>query len=197
MRTRIVEVDENKHIHASADVIGANIGLAGQSVRKWCIENNIPIDMQKIDMAVFLKARKDRGVVQNGLGKKLSDTARKIKADADYKTSKARQEEMVTLQMMGELIPREQVKDSLEMEYMDIRSKLLMLPDTIKSKVYGMDPSIAEMVGDEVRESINAILKELASGGNTGNAGEMGTKPVRNYIKRKVSVRTTADTVGE
>ena len=127
----------------------------------------------------------------------LSDTEKKLKAEAKYKSEKAKQEEMITLQMMGELIPQEQVKDSLEMLFLDIRQTLLTVPDNIKTRVYGIDPDIATECEEVASEIITKILTRLASGNNIGRAENVGTKPKKRYTKRTASVSTATATDSE
>lgn len=191
---KLIHLDENKHIHCSCAIIGANMGMTGMGIRQFCKENDIPITKGKVNFHDYLEKRRDKRI---GEEKSLSDSARKLKAEADYKTSKARQEEMVTLQMMGELIPYEEVSESLQSTFLDIRQKLLAFPAQVKNKLYSKDPAMAVEVEGEVQKEVNALLERLADSGVAESQRRVGEKPKKRYKKRKTSVSTTTSNDGE
>lgn len=187
--TPLVKLLEDNNLYVKSVVAGQIFSISEQAVDKWLRTNQIEKETGAwIDLKKFVSAR--NGIYEEER-KDLSDTARKLKAEADYKTSKARQEEMVALQMMGELIPQEEVKDNLENLFIEIRQKLLTLPDTIKSLVYQIDPLIATEVEKITNEVVRDLLKRLATGDDGKGTREMGEKPKRHYKKRKISVSTT------
>lgn len=186
---KLIQLDEDKHIHCSCTIIGANMGLTSMGVREFCKDNDVPITKGKVDFHDYLAKRREK---QIGEEKSLSDSARKLKAEADYKTSKARQEEMVTLQMMGELIPYEEVSEALQGTFLDIRQKLLAFPAQIKSKLYSKDPAMAVEVESEVQKEVNELLERLADTGIAESQRRVGEKPKKRYKKRKASVSTTS-----
>ena len=183
---------KDKHIMCSIAVAAVQLGITRVALNSWIKDNSFPKDGTRIDLANLLLARRETAEKQK---QDLSDTEKKLKAEAKYKSEKAKQEEMITLQMMGELIPQEQVKDSLEMLFLDIRQTLLTVPDNIKTRVYGIDPDIATECEEVANEIITKVLTRLASGNNIVSADNVGTKPKKRYIKRSTGVpaATTAD----
>lgn len=180
---------KDKHIMCPVAVAAIHLGITTDPLNKWIKLHDFPKEASKVDLAELLKARRETAEKQKA---DLSDTEKKLKAEAKYKSEKAKQEEMITLQMMGELIPQEQVKDSLEMLFLDIRQTLLTVPDNIKTRVYGIDPDIATECEEVASEIITKILTRLASGNNIGRAENVGTKPKKRYTKRATSVSAAA-----
>lgn len=189
-----IELNDAKHILCSVTVAAANIGVTQRALQDWINNHDFPIEKSKVDLKNLLAARSE----SMNVGKNtLSDSARKLKAEADYKSEKAKQEEMVTLQMMGELIPQEQVKDSLEMEYLDIRQKLLQLPEEVKARIYTISPEVAQDCSEVVADAVSGCLERLAKGGNSDSQTNVGEKPKRHYKKHKTSVPAPAAGNGE
>ena len=175
---------KDKHIMCPVAVAAIHLGIKTDPLNKWIKLHDFPKEESKVDLAELLKARRETAEKQK---QDLSDTEKKLKAEAKYKSEKAKQEEMITLQMMGELIPQEQVKDSL-----DIRQTLLTVPDNIKTRVYGIDPDIATECEEVASEIITKVLTRLASGNNIGRAENVGTKPKKRYTKRTTSISAAA-----
>ena len=185
---------KDKHIMCPVAVAAIHLGIKTDPLNKWIKLHDFPKEESKVDLAELLKARRETAEKQK---QDLSDTEKKLKAEAKYKNEKAKQEEMITLQMMGELIPQEQVKDSLEMLFLDIRQTLLTVPDNIKTRVYGIDPDIATECEEVANEIITKVLTRLASGNNIVSADNVGTKPKKRYIKRSTGVPTATTADGE
>ena len=180
---------KDKHIMCPVAVAAIHLGIKTDQLNKWIKLHDFPKEASKVELAELLKARRETAEKQKA---DLSDTEKKLKAEAKYKSEKAKQEEMISLQMMGELIPQEQVKDSLEMLFLDIRQTLLTVPDNIKTRVYGIDPDIATECEEVANEIITKILTRLASGNIIGRAENVGTKPKKRYTKRTTSVSAAA-----
>lgn len=180
---------KDKHILCPIAVAAVQFGITRQVMNTWVKDNSFPKDGNLVDLTNLLLARRETAERQK---QDLSDTEKKLQAEVKYKSEKAKQEEMITLQMMGELIPQEQVKDSLEMLFLDIRQTLLTVPDNIKTRVYGIDPDIATECEEVANEIITKVLTRLASGDNIGRAESVGTKPKKRYTKRTASVSAAA-----
>lgn len=190
-RLPTLALDDSKHIICSVEIAAVQLGLSRVGLEKSIKELNIPKENARVDLSEVIRIRSEADGEEEE-----PDKARKLKAEADYKMQKAKQEEMVTLQMMGELIPQEEVKDALENEFLDIRQKLLLLPDTIKSKVYAIDPVIASSCGEVVNEAVQECLKGLARiNDSPGDKEPVAKKPKRNYKKgaKRISAATTGD----
>lgn len=190
-RLPTLALNEDKHIICSVEIAAAQLGLTRVGLEKSIKELGIPKENARVDLSEVIRIRNESDGEEEA-----PDKARKLKAEADYKIQKAKQEEMVTLQMMGELIPQEEVKDALENEFLDIRQKLLLLPETIKSKVYAVDPVIAGSCGEVANEAIQECLKGLARiNDSAGDKEPMAEKPKRNYKKgtKRVLTTTTGD----
>lgn len=184
-----IKLTGEKHIICSVAVAATQLGISRQSLNTWIKDNQFPKEGTGVDLTALLKMRRETSKQGKGM---ITDTGRKLKAEADYKTYKALQEEMVTLQMMGELIPQEQVKDALEMLFLEVRQTLLTLPDNVKTRVYGIDPEIANDCAEIVNETVTQILIRLANGNDAASTGNVGEKPKKRYTKRKKGLSSAA-----
>lgn len=153
------------------------IGVTRQYVNRWVNENKFPKVKGRgtsyIDLGNFLQQRERQMDEKNG---ELPDTARKLKAEADYKTSKARQEELNLMQMLGELIPQEQVQEELSILFTEIRQTLLQLPTKIKSRVHVIEPQASNDCAEVANGVIQDILHRLAKSNDTKGASGVGKK---------------------
>lgn len=181
--------DKSKHIICSVSVAAFNLGITVQGLNQWIKKNNFKKDGRNVDFTEILFLRREQAEQQE---QDLSDTEKKLKAEAKYKGEKAKQEEMITLQMMGELIPQEQVKNELEMLFMDIRQQILTIPDNIKTRIYSISPDIAQDCEEVTHDIIQKCLTRLASGDNASRAENVGEKPTKRYTKRQADVSTAA-----
>lgn len=190
-----VKVDEKGHIHLSVQMAAVQLGISRAGLYQWMRDREVPKGKDGlVDLPLLLSLRK--GVYEEK-EKETSDSARKLKAEADFKTSKARQEEMIALQMMGELIPQEQVKDELENLFLEIRQKLLTLKESVKSRVYNIDPELAIECSEVTNELVEELLERLATGNDRAGTGEVGTKPKKRYRKRTADVQAARTADGE
>lgn len=185
-----LSLDDDGYIICTVEIAAKQLGLSRVGLDKSIKELNIPKTNARVNLAEVIRIRSENtGTVKDV----LDDKIRKLKAEADYKAQKAKQEEMVTLQMMKELIPQEEVKDALENEFLDIRQKLLLLPESIKSKIYAIDPVLASQCGEVVHETIQECLRGLAAhNGGAENTEPMAKKPKRNNKKGAKSLSTAA-----
>lgn len=179
--------DKSKHIICSVSVAAYNLGITVQGLNQWIKKNNFQKDGRNVDFTKILFLRREQAEQQE---QDLSDTEKKLKAEAKYKGAKANQEELILLQMMGELIPQEQVKNELEMLFMDVRQQILTIPDNIKTRIYSISPDIAQDCEEVANDIIQKCLTRLAGGDNASRAENVGTKPAKRYTKRKADVST-------
>ena len=89
-RKPLVELSETKHILCSVTVAAANLGVTQRALQDWINNHDFPIEKSRVDFKDLIAARND--TLQTGKTA-MSDSARKLKAEADYKSEKAKQEE--------------------------------------------------------------------------------------------------------
>jgi len=180
-----IELTKDKHILCPASVAAVSVGITVKGLDLWLKNNGLEKVDHKVDLTQILIMRREQAEQQ---AQDLSDTERKLKAEVKYRSEKAKQEEMVTLRMMGELIPQEEVKDRLENLFLDIRQQLLTIPDNIKTRVYTVSPEIANDCEDVAHDIVQKCLNRLATGNDNEHPQPMGVKPKRSYTKRKTDV---------
>lgn len=113
-----------------------------------------------------------------GIGNKLdrseeSDEAKKLRADAEYKDMKAKQEAVKLQEMLGNLVPIEMIQEEWETSFTDIRQLLLKLPNDIRARIYTLYPECSEDVTQIAKDTIRQCLDELARVGNAGVAAKV------------------------
>ena len=110
-----------------------------------------------------------RGLSRAGDGNgEESDAVKKLRADAEYKDAKAKQEAVRLQEMLGNLIPIDMMKDEWAMMFTEIRQQLLKLPNDIRAKTYTLYPECSEEVTVIAEETIRQCLERLANGNNAG-----------------------------
>ena len=97
-----------------------------------------------------------------------SDAVKKLRADAEYKDAKAKQEAVRLQEMLGNLIPIDMMKDEWAMMFTEIRQQLLKLPNDIRAKTYVLYPECSEEVTEIAEETIRQCLERLAGGNYAG-----------------------------
>lgn len=117
-----------------------------------------------------------------------SPAAKKLKADADIKYAKARQEELKLAEIMGELIPKELVEARLSDTFAGIRQRLLAVPNEVRMETYTTHPEVSSEVTKIADTAVRECLHELAEFGNSGDTGSVGKKPSRRGRPRKKKV---------
>lgn len=93
----------------------------------------------------------------------MSDNARKLQADADYKKAKAQQEEVRLKEMLGELVDVEIVKGELGTVFTTIRQILLKLPNEIRVHVHTLYPESDIGVSEIAEATVRKCLDELSN----------------------------------
>ena len=94
--------DKSLHFICTVKQAAYNLGITVQALNQWIKKNKFPKDGRNVDFTKILFLRREQAEQQE---QDLSDTEKKLKAEAKYKGAKANQEELILLQMMGELIP--------------------------------------------------------------------------------------------
>lgn len=101
-------------------------------------------------------------------GTEESDAVKKLRADAEYKDAKAKQEAVRLQEMLGNLIPIDLMKDEWAMMFTEIRQQLLKLPNDIRAKTYVLYPECSEEVTAIAEETIRQCLERLGNGNYAG-----------------------------
>jgi len=94
----------------------------------------------------------------------LSDEARKLKADADYREHKARLVEMDRQVAEGKYIPVEQVTADLKRLFSNLRQSLLSIGHNIAIELNSIDQDAALVAKKIVDNVVYDALNELAKG---------------------------------
>lgn len=102
-----------------------------------------------------------------------SDAAKKLRADAEYKDAKAKQEAVRLQEMLGNLVPIEMIQEQWAFAFADIRQQLLKLPNDIRARIHTSYPECSEDVSLIAEEIIRRTLEGLSECGDAGL-----TKPV-------------------
>lgn len=97
-------------------------------------------------------------------GQNESPETRKLKAEADLKEAKAKQEQIKLSVTKTEYISAYEVQKELTRLLANLKKSLLAIPHNVASDVGSMDFDMAEFVEKQVDIRINEALKELSEG---------------------------------
>lgn len=110
-----------------------------------------------------------RGLMRLGdATNKESDAAKKLRADAEYKDMKAKQEAVRLQEMLGNLVPIEMIREQWAYTFTDIRQQLLKLPNDIRARIHTSYPECSEEVSLIAEDTIRRTLEGLSECDNTG-----------------------------
>jgi len=131
-------------------------------------------------------------------GGEVSAEAKKLKADADTKYARARQEELKLQEMLGSLIPVEMVKGELNYCFTDIKQRLSRLPNDIRVEIYTMYPEHTNEVTEIVERKVRECLSELSKTDDKFTSSRPLAKPARKRGRpSKATVQSAAQANGK
>lgn len=116
-----------------------------------------------------------RGMSRLGDNVEMSSEAKKLQADADYKTARARQAEVELQEQLGRLVPIEIVKEQMQDAFAEIRQLMLKLPNDIHAKIHVAYPNCAEDVKEIADDTVRKCLLRLAECDNARGNANVGT----------------------
>ena len=116
-----------------------------------------------------------RGLARSGDNMEISSEAKKLQADADYKTAKARQAEVELQEQLGKLVPIEIITADMQNAFAEMRQILMKLPNDLHAKIHTLYPACAEEVKDIADDTVRKCLLRLAECDNTRGNAEVET----------------------
>lgn len=166
-----ISFDENDDLIVNTDVLVSLFGVSKKTIAEWGGKG-----CPKLGRGAWLL--KDvirwRGLGRSGdTGGEESDAVKKLRADAEYKDAKAKQEAVRLQEMLGNLVPIEMIRDEWAMMFTEIRQQLLKLPNDIRARTYTLYPEASEEVTEIAEETIRQCLEGIAKGNNTSIEKEL------------------------
>jgi hypothetical protein len=125
-------------------------GMPKRSVGWWCLE-------EVLAWLNTVSTRQPDGKTQ------VTDKARKLKADADYKELKAEREEIVLEALKGQYIKKDEIVREWTERVLNLKTSLLSLPKLIAREF--LDQEIGSLVEKKVQEYVIEYLNEYARQG--------------------------------
>lgn len=158
--------DDNGDLIVNTTDLVNLFGVTKKSIAEWSGKGcpKIGRGLWKLKDVIAWRGLARRGDV-NG---EESDAVKKLRADAEYKDAKAKQEAVRLQEMLGNLIPIDMMKDEWAMMFTEIRQQLLKLPNDIRAKTYVLYPECSEEVTVIAEETIRQCLERLANGNYAG-----------------------------
>lgn len=114
-----------------------------------------------------------RGMGRPGDNMEISSEAKKLQADADYKTAKARQAEVELQEQLGKLVPVEVITEDMQNAFAEMRQIMMKLPNDLHAKIHTLYPACAEEVKDIADDTVRKCLLRLAECDNARGNAEM------------------------
>lgn len=94
-----------------------------------------------------------------------SPSLRKLKAEADLKEAKAKQEKIKLSVVKQEYVPVAEVKDELTRLMMNLKKSMLVVGHHVASELAPLDAEAAEIAKTVVDKRIKEALEEMSKGG--------------------------------
>jgi len=130
-------------------------------------------------------------------GGEASPAAKKLKADADEKYAKARQEEIKLQAMLGNLIDLTMVQAFMTSLFSRVRQMMLALPNEIRVETYTLYPECSTEVTKIAENKVNNCLTELSELYNDRNYQSMAAKPRGRGRPRTKELPTAKKTISK
>lgn len=158
--------DENGYLIVPTDDIVMAFGVTTKTVSEWN-----KAGLQRVERGAYrLKDVVEwRGLARLGDNNrtKETDASKKLRADAEYKDAKAKQEAVKLQEMLGNLVPIEMIREQWEYTFTEIRQQLLKLPNDIRARIHTSYPACSEDVSLIAEEIIRRTLDGLSECNNT------------------------------
>ena len=158
--------DENGDLIVPTDDVVRIFGVTTKTVSEW---NKSGLEKVERGMYKLKDVVKFRGLMRLGdATNQETDAAKKLRADAEYKDAKAKQEAVKLQEMLGNLVPIEMIQEQWAFTFTDIRQQLLKLPNDIRARIHTSYPECSEDVSLIAEEIIRRTLEGLTECNNTG-----------------------------
>ena len=128
-------------------------GVSKETISQWVKKGMPKTAHGKYNLQEVLQWK---GVTQNTEG--MSDEARKNKAEADWKETKAIREKFQFDIEKGKYFSKEEVSEEWSRRIMELKNALLLLQEVISEKF--TDAKIREIVYTEIQKSVHEMLEQ-------------------------------------
>ena len=155
--TRVRVIVEEKFIFSTADTCEF-FQISRETLSAWSKKGAPKAGRGKWDIKALVNWRYDMG------GQNESPETRKLKAEADLKEAKAKQEQIKLSVTKTEFISAYEVQKELTRLLANLKKSLLAISHNVASDVGSIDFEMAEFVEKQVDKRISEALKELSEG---------------------------------
>lgn len=158
--------DENGDLLVPTSDVARIFGVTIKAVADW---NKSGLKRVERGMYKLKDVVEWRGLMRLGDNNKTveTDASKKLRADAEYKDAKAKQEAVKLQEMLGNLVPIEMIQEQWAFTFTDIRQQLLKLPNDIRARIHTSYPECSEDVSLIAEEIIRRTLEGLSECNNT------------------------------
>ena len=160
--------DDNGDLLVPTNDIARAFGVTVKTVADW---NKAGLKRVERGMYRLKDVIEWRGLMRlgdNSSNANESDATKKLRADAEYKDAKAKQEAVRLQEMLGNLVPIEMIQEQWAFTFTDIRQQLMKLPNDIRARIHTSYPECSEDVSVIAEEIIRRTLEGLSECNNTG-----------------------------
>lgn len=159
--------DENGDLLVPTSDVARIFGVTIKAVADW---NKSGLKRVERGMYRLKDVVEWRGLMRLGDNNRAieTDATKKMRAEADYKDAKAKQEAVKLQEMLGNLVPIEMIQEQWAFTFTDIRQQLLKLPNDIRARIHTSYPECSEDVSLIAEEIIRRTLEGLSECNNAG-----------------------------
>lgn len=154
---KVEKIVEEKFIFSTNDTTEF-FGVSRETLSTWAKKGAPKAKRGKWDIKALMEWRYGQG------GQKETPEARKLRAEADLKETKAQQEKIKLGVTRTEYLPVFEVKADLTRLFANLKKSLLAISHNVASNLGGIDPDAAELVKTEIDKRITDALTEMSKG---------------------------------
>lgn len=149
---------ENKNYILSTKDICDFFEISRETLSTWAKKGAPKYSRGKWDLKALVKWRYSGDTME-------SPSLRKLKAEADLKEAKAKQEKIKLSVVKQEYVPVAEVKDELTRLMMNLKKSMLAVGHHVASELAPLDADAAEIAKTVVDKRMKEALEEMSKGG--------------------------------
>lgn len=149
---------ENKNYILSTKDICDFFEISRETLSTWAKKGAPKYSRGKWDLKALVKWRYSGDTME-------SPSLRKLKAEADLKEAKAKQEKIKLSVVKQEYVPVAEVKDELTRLMMNLKKSMLAVGHHVASELAPLDAEAAEIAKTVVDKRMKEALEEMSKGG--------------------------------
>lgn len=159
--SKLVKITDDERVLLSTAALSKALNTSAKTIAAWAKTGMPKESVGWWDLAAVLEWRGQS--VGSGMVEAMSDAARKLKADADYRETKASREKRMLEILDGQFVEKTEIENEWARRIIEMKSGLLLLAKKISTEF--TDAQIRRTVDKVVTSEVYAMLEQYSREG--------------------------------